>query len=120
MERRFGIDIKRVERLSDGQQSALFDAHGNKYGPFDLVVVGDGAKSQLRPERARVRPYEWGGYVCCVVNVLCVRIVLCLSCRAALFVSGASSCCSANASVAIASYCFACVIVFSVLMAFAC
>jgi 2-polyprenyl-6-methoxyphenol hydroxylase-like FAD-dependent oxidoreductase len=43
--------------------SLLRDGAGVDHGPFDLVVVADGARSALRgrlPVRARVRPYPWG------------------------------------------------------------
>lgn len=43
--------------------SLLRDAGGAAHGPFDLVVVADGARSALRARlsvRARVTPYPWG------------------------------------------------------------
>lgn len=43
--------------------SLLRDRDGVEHGPFDLVVVADGARSPLRARmqiRARVAPYPWG------------------------------------------------------------
>ncbi|MEM1009942.1 MAG: NAD(P)/FAD-dependent oxidoreductase, partial [Myxococcota bacterium] len=45
----------------------LLDTDENPYGPFDLVVIADGARSSLRaqlPIPRRVRPYEWGALWC--------------------------------------------------------
>ena len=63
----FGTDIKRL--VQSGEKSLLEDEAGKQYGPFDFVVVADGAKSSLRPAyddgqslRKQVTPYQWGGY----------------------------------------------------------
>src|SRR5690606_23221527 len=45
----------------------LVDERGARHGPFDLVVVADGAASQLRARVGRVRldrPYPWGALWC--------------------------------------------------------
>jgi 2-polyprenyl-6-methoxyphenol hydroxylase-like FAD-dependent oxidoreductase len=42
----------------------LIDEHGVAHGPYDLIVVADGAKSKLRDDitdiRTTIRPYPWG------------------------------------------------------------
>lgn len=46
-----------------GVRYELEDAHQNRYGPYDLVIVADGARSQLRTAsriRKQVREYPWG------------------------------------------------------------
>lgn len=48
---------------TEGDKRLLRDARGEMHGPFDLVVVADGAGSQHeddRPLRRRVTPYAWG------------------------------------------------------------
>ncbi|MGY0612578.1 MULTISPECIES: FAD-dependent oxidoreductase [unclassified Luteimonas] len=58
-----GCDIVSV----DPDRGLLRDAGGCEHGPFDLVVVADGAASQLRGtvDRPRVdRPYPWGALWC--------------------------------------------------------
>src|SRR5690606_33677600 len=45
----------------------LVDATGRRHGPYDLVVVADGAASLLRGHAGRVRldqPYPWGALWC--------------------------------------------------------
>jgi 2-polyprenyl-6-methoxyphenol hydroxylase-like FAD-dependent oxidoreductase len=59
-----GVEMERVVRRSDGK-TTLVDSGGRKHGPFDLVIVADGARSRLRdavaPEfGAHVSPYLWG------------------------------------------------------------
>ena len=54
-----GCDIVSV----DAERGLLRDAEGRGHGPFDLVVVADGAASRLRGTVARPRvdrPYPWG------------------------------------------------------------
>lgn len=51
--------------IDDGR--TLVDERGVRHGPFDLVVVADGAASQLRGRVGRVRldrPYPWGALWC--------------------------------------------------------
>ncbi len=56
-----GVDIVEVER--DGARAVAVDRKGGRHGPFDLLVVADGAHSALR-ERvmpgARAPLYPWG------------------------------------------------------------
>jgi 2-polyprenyl-6-methoxyphenol hydroxylase-like FAD-dependent oxidoreductase len=53
-----GIDIVKM------RDRTLVDADGNTHGPYDLVILADGARSHLRESligvRANVRPYPWG------------------------------------------------------------
>jgi len=54
-----------VELRDDGR--VLVDAGGRRYGPYDLVVVADGAGSLLRGQVGRVRldqAYPWGALWC--------------------------------------------------------
>jgi len=59
---RCGIGIDALRRGRSGV--TLIDDGGHLHGPFDLVVVADGARSRLRddvPELAQqIRPYPWG------------------------------------------------------------
>lgn len=58
---RNGVKIDRLERL--GPQSVLCTAEGKRYGPYDLVVVADGARSQLRDDTSLTVAddvYPWG------------------------------------------------------------
>src|SRR5690606_25830273 len=60
---RAGLAITRLE--DDGR--VLVDAGGGRHGPYDLVVVADGAASLLRGHAGRVRldkPYPWGALWC--------------------------------------------------------
>lgn len=45
-----------------GGESIVTDASGQTHGPFDLVIVADGARSSLRPDgcRTRVKQYPYG------------------------------------------------------------
>ncbi len=58
-----GVTIHRVRTLRDGM-AALVTDRGDVYGPFDLVVVCDGARSHVRdamPALAKtVKAYPWG------------------------------------------------------------
>jgi 2-polyprenyl-6-methoxyphenol hydroxylase-like FAD-dependent oxidoreductase len=73
---RTGIEIVDLVR-ADGSQSAaktprsgpvrrrswLVDRYGERHGPHELVIVADGARSQLRDDThtsKRVEPYPWG------------------------------------------------------------
>jgi 2-polyprenyl-6-methoxyphenol hydroxylase-like FAD-dependent oxidoreductase len=60
---RAGTDIVEIDR--DGR--SLTDSRGGRHGPFDLVVVADGAGSRLRGFVATPRldaPYPWGALWC--------------------------------------------------------
>ncbi|AKC87095.1 FAD-dependent oxidoreductase [Pseudoxanthomonas suwonensis] len=60
---RAGVEIVAV----DHARGLLRDAQGGGHGPFDLVVVADGATSRLRGEVAAPRldrPYPWGALWC--------------------------------------------------------
>ncbi len=62
---RAGLKITALE--DDGR--VLVDAAGGRHGPYDLVVVADGAASLLRDQVGRVRldrPYPWGALWCLV------------------------------------------------------
>src|SRR5690606_9236199 len=51
----------------EGGGRVLVDAAGARHGPYDLVVVADGAASLLRGQVGRVRldkPYPWGALWC--------------------------------------------------------
>lgn len=56
-----GVEARAVKR--EGEKVFLEDAHDHRHGPFDLIVVCDGARSHLvdplMPER-RVTKYPWG------------------------------------------------------------
>ncbi len=58
-----GAEIDRVRTLRSGDV-ALVLASGETYGPFDLVVLCDGARSRIRdamPALTKtVKPYPWG------------------------------------------------------------
>jgi 2-polyprenyl-6-methoxyphenol hydroxylase-like FAD-dependent oxidoreductase len=57
-------DHKVTSITREGPLAHVHDAHGRTHGPFDLVVVCDGARSALRGQFphlvARDRPYPWG------------------------------------------------------------
>lgn len=58
---RCGVDVQRPVPTVDGV--ALRSADGERHGPHELVVVADGARSQVREHaglRSRERPYAWG------------------------------------------------------------
>ncbi len=53
----------------DSQAGTLVDAEGRRHGPYDLVIVADGASSQLRSTTQAVRRdalYPWGALWCLV------------------------------------------------------
>jgi 2-polyprenyl-6-methoxyphenol hydroxylase-like FAD-dependent oxidoreductase len=58
-----GCDVRRLRR--DGARAFAIDAAGAEHGPFELLVIADGAQSALR-EGARDAPYPWGAlwFVC--------------------------------------------------------
>lgn len=58
---RCGREIVAIEDAAT-DRPRLRDAHGETHGPFDLVIVADGAQSRLRaaPLVRRNRPYSWG------------------------------------------------------------
>lgn len=56
-----GVEIVDVER--EGARAVALDRKARRHGPFDLLVVADGAHSALRPRvfpRARAPIYPWG------------------------------------------------------------
>ena len=56
-----GVEIVDVER--DGARAVAVDRKARRHGPFDLLVVADGAHSALRQRvfpRARAPLYPWG------------------------------------------------------------
>jgi len=61
---RAGVHMVAVDRA----QRALVDAHGRRYGPYQLIIIADGAHSQLRQtlaEHVRREPlYPWGALWC--------------------------------------------------------
>lgn len=64
---RTGIEIVDLERaapsLASSRASWFVDVNRDRHGPHDLVVVADGARSQLRDDTGtskRVAPYPWG------------------------------------------------------------
>jgi len=61
---RCGVDLSGYARDAGGKM-ILTDATGERHGPHDLLVLADGARSQLRETMAREhgarsRPYRWG------------------------------------------------------------
>lgn len=59
---------RRIQSL-DARRGLLHDAQGDTHGPFDLVLVADGAASRLRAQVGEVvmdRPYPWGAQWCLV------------------------------------------------------
>lgn len=59
-----GIEIVDLARAPGAGRSSWFvDKHGERHGPHELVVVADGARSQLRDDTGTsksVTPYPWG------------------------------------------------------------
>lgn len=58
---RLGHEI--LALVTEGEKRRVRDARGELHGPFDLIVVANGAASSLendRPLRRRVVPYAWG------------------------------------------------------------
>jgi 2-polyprenyl-6-methoxyphenol hydroxylase-like FAD-dependent oxidoreductase len=56
-----GVEIVDVER--EGARAVALDRKARRHGPFDLLVVADGANSALRPRvfpRGRAPIYPWG------------------------------------------------------------
>jgi 2-polyprenyl-6-methoxyphenol hydroxylase-like FAD-dependent oxidoreductase len=61
VEVRTGVEIVAIAR--DGARTGVVDAGGTEHGPFDLVVVADGAVSELRGAAGvttRDAAYPWG------------------------------------------------------------
>ncbi len=59
---RCGVKIESFDRERRGRPRPM-TAHGKRFGPHDLVIVADGARSQLRDDVAvvtREREYPWG------------------------------------------------------------
>jgi 2-polyprenyl-6-methoxyphenol hydroxylase-like FAD-dependent oxidoreductase len=60
------VDLARAEppsRKANSRWSWFVDVNGDKHGPHELVIVADGARSQLRDDTntsKRVEPYPWG------------------------------------------------------------
>lgn len=55
---RCGVSIQRL-----GPAQTLIDEKGESYGPYDLIIVADGARSQIRRANfpgARDQTYPWG------------------------------------------------------------
>jgi 2-polyprenyl-6-methoxyphenol hydroxylase-like FAD-dependent oxidoreductase len=60
---RTGVGVARIERGTDGKPRVVDEKTGALHGPHDLIVVGDGARSQLRNDpavRVSVKKYPWG------------------------------------------------------------
>jgi 2-polyprenyl-6-methoxyphenol hydroxylase-like FAD-dependent oxidoreductase len=65
---RTGIEITTLTRAdrpakTPARWTWLVDAEGERFGPHELIVVADGARSQLRDDTAtskRIEPYPWG------------------------------------------------------------
>ncbi|MCH9682701.1 MAG: FAD-dependent monooxygenase [Deltaproteobacteria bacterium] len=58
---RCGVDVQTTDATAEGL--ALHTGDGERLGPHDLVVVADGARSQLRMATGlpfREQPYSWG------------------------------------------------------------
>ncbi|MBL9140591.1 MAG: FAD-dependent monooxygenase, partial [Phycisphaerae bacterium] len=59
---RWGVEIRRLSCDASGRR-LLHDADRRTHGPFDLLLICDGAQSVLREQcgvRARVTRYPWG------------------------------------------------------------
>ncbi len=64
-----GVQIVATEETAD--KVSIKDTEGNDYGPYDLVVAADGARSQLRAQVAgpwKNKKYTWGALWTCVPN----------------------------------------------------
>ncbi|MEA2750922.1 MAG: hypothetical protein QOI41_5065, partial [Myxococcales bacterium] len=62
---RTGVEIVDLARAGStrGRASWFVDARGHRHGPHELVVVADGARSQLRDDTGTsksIAPYPWG------------------------------------------------------------
>ncbi len=58
-----GTKVQWDSEITTLDQKNLIDTHGNKHGPFDLILICDGAKSALRAQTgipAQVNHYPWG------------------------------------------------------------
>lgn len=67
IDRRLHAGVRIVD--VDAERGAVVDERGTRHGGFDLVVVADGAASQLRARIASPRldrPYPWGAQWCLV------------------------------------------------------
>eukprot|EP01114_Cavostelium_apophysatum_P018173 TRINITY_DN5565_c0_g1_i3.p1 TRINITY_DN5565_c0_g1~~TRINITY_DN5565_c0_g1_i3.p1 ORF type:complete len:462 (+),score=79.00 TRINITY_DN5565_c0_g1_i3:44-1429(+) len=67
-----GLEIVDIVNHKENE-SNLIDSTGKPIGPFDLVVVADGARSKLREkihsQHTKVRPYRWGTLFAIVEDV---------------------------------------------------
>ncbi|MDI1288558.1 MAG: NAD(P)/FAD-dependent oxidoreductase [bacterium] len=62
-----GVRMVRSERVGAGR--ILIAEDGRRFGPFDLVIAADGARSTMRASLgipAHLRPYAWGAMWCVV------------------------------------------------------
>lgn len=60
---RTGVEVVDLERTRGARGRRFVDRDGRHHGPHELVVVADGARSQLRDDTAtskRCTPYPWG------------------------------------------------------------
>ncbi len=62
---RLGVAAVGLARIRGERRRFIKDAHGDLYGPHDLIVVADGARSELRDDTdthlsKSVRTYPWG------------------------------------------------------------
>ena len=59
---RTGVTVTQI----DAQKATLRDADGGAHGPYDLLLLADGAASRLRPQPRvkRDAPYPWGAFWC--------------------------------------------------------
>ncbi len=60
---REGIAVHLGAFVNGIEEGRLIDARGRRHGPHDLVVVADGARSELRPDgwpTSLDQPYPWG------------------------------------------------------------
>ncbi|MEC5386928.1 NAD(P)/FAD-dependent oxidoreductase [Uliginosibacterium sp. H3] len=60
---RTGIQIRKLDPAS----GFIHDEADARYGPYDLVIVADGSRSQLRTQifgKSCARPYPWGAWWC--------------------------------------------------------
>ena len=57
---RWGVDITSIDKVKDKR---VLKSHDTNYGAFDLVLICNGAKSELRSQlniKQRVKTYPWG------------------------------------------------------------
>ncbi|MDB4936277.1 MAG: Oxidoreductase [Labilithrix sp.] len=57
------VDLERTEHGGAPRASWFIDVNRQRHGPHELVVVADGARSQLRDDTGtskRIAPYPWG------------------------------------------------------------